>query len=73
MLRYASSFAIAAYVYVRLTLQDSRALPAELFTKPSNLANFSTFYESVKYNPLGFFILKSTKNQVKFLKSIHFF
>jgi len=47
MLRCASSFVIAAYVYVRLTPQDSRALPAELFTEPSNLACFSTFYECI--------------------------
>jgi len=45
MLRYVSSFVIAAYEKVRLTPQDSRALPAELFTKPSNLVCFLTFYE----------------------------
>jgi hypothetical protein len=33
---------------VRLNPQDLRALPAELFTKPSFLANFSTFFEFVK-------------------------
>ncbi|PIP07190.1 MAG: hypothetical protein COX51_07120 [Syntrophobacteraceae bacterium CG23_combo_of_CG06-09_8_20_14_all_50_8] len=50
MLRCASSFVIAAYEKVRLTPQDSRALPAELFTKPSNLACFLTFYEFIKGN-----------------------
>jgi hypothetical protein len=35
MLRYAASFVVAAYVKVRLTPQALRALPAELFTKPS--------------------------------------
>jgi hypothetical protein len=34
MLRCASSFVIAAYETVRLILQESRALPLELFTKP---------------------------------------
>jgi hypothetical protein len=48
MLRCAASFVIAAYVNVRLIPQDLRALPAELFTKPSVLANFSTFFEFVK-------------------------
>jgi len=47
MLRCASSFVVAAYVYVRLTPQDSRALPAELFTEPPNLACFSSFYEFI--------------------------
>ena len=41
----ASSFVIAAYVYVRLIPQDSRALHLELFTVPSTLA---TSYEVVK-------------------------
>jgi hypothetical protein len=35
MLRYAASFVIAAYAKVRLIPQDLRALPSELFTKPS--------------------------------------
>jgi len=35
MLRRASSFVIAAYAKVRLTPQALRALPAELFPKPS--------------------------------------
>jgi hypothetical protein len=43
--RCASSFVIAAYVYVLLIPQDSRALHLELFTVPSALA---TFYEPVK-------------------------
>jgi hypothetical protein len=42
------SFVITTYVTVRLIPHDSRALPLELFTKPSNLASFSTFYESIK-------------------------
>jgi hypothetical protein len=45
MLRCAASFVIAAYLKVRLIPQDLRALPAELFTKPSKWAYFSTFYE----------------------------
>jgi len=48
MLRCAASFVIAAYAKVRLIPQDLRALPAELFTKPSEFVNFSTFYEIVK-------------------------
>jgi hypothetical protein len=36
MLRCASPFVIAAYDKVRLTPQDSRALPAAFFTKPSD-------------------------------------
>jgi hypothetical protein len=48
MPRCAVSFVIAAYVKVRLIPQDLRALPAELFIKPSFLANFSTFFEFVK-------------------------
>jgi len=35
-LRYASSFVIAAYWYVRLTPQDSQALHLDLFTVPSH-------------------------------------
>jgi hypothetical protein len=35
MLRCAASFVTAAYVNVRLIPHDLRALPAELFTKPS--------------------------------------
>jgi hypothetical protein len=48
MLRCAASFVIAAYAEVRLIPQDLRALPAELFTKPSKLAIFSTFYTFIK-------------------------
>jgi hypothetical protein len=33
---------------VRLTPHDLCALPAELFTQPSNLDNFLTFYEFIK-------------------------
>jgi hypothetical protein len=47
MLRCAASFVVAAYVRVRLTPQDLRALPAELFTQPSFSVHFSTFYEFV--------------------------
>jgi hypothetical protein len=36
--RYASSFVIAAYFYVRLMPQDSRALHRELLAVPSILA-----------------------------------
>jgi hypothetical protein len=44
MLRYASSFVVAAYAMVRLTPQDSRALPAELF------------YEAVEFEQLFDFL-----------------
>jgi len=49
MLRCAASFVIAEYTEVRLTPQDLRALPAELFSKPSEFAIFSTFYEGVNF------------------------
>jgi len=42
--RCASSFVIAAYVYVPLIPQDSRALHLELFAMPSTVA---TFYEVI--------------------------
>jgi hypothetical protein len=42
LLRCASSCVIAAYLYVRLIPQDSRALLLELFAVPSRLA---TLYE----------------------------
>jgi len=48
MLRCAASFVIAAYDEVRLIPQDLRALPAELFSRLSKLAIFSTFYEFIK-------------------------
>jgi hypothetical protein len=47
MLRCAAFFVIAAYGHVRLTPQNWRALPAELFTQPSFSPYFSTFYEFV--------------------------
>jgi hypothetical protein len=49
MLRYASSFVVAAYGKVRLTPQDSRALPAELFTKPSRKQGFYDFLRGRQY------------------------
>ena len=54
MLRCASSLVITSYEKVRLAPQDSRALPAELFTEPSNLACFSTFYEFTNIGALDF-------------------
>jgi len=48
MLRCAASFVTAAYANVRLIPQDLRALPADLFTKPSIMAKFSTFYGFIK-------------------------
>jgi hypothetical protein len=54
--RCASSFPrlregrLAAYFYVRLIPQDSRALHLELFTVPSTLA---TFYEVVNMDVKG--------------------
>jgi len=59
MLRCAASFVVAAYAQVRLTPHDLRALPAELFTKPSNLFSFWTFYESINLEKGGFFYLSS--------------
>jgi hypothetical protein len=47
MLRCAAFFVTATYVQVRVVPQNLRALPAELFTKPSLPAHFSTFYEFV--------------------------
>jgi hypothetical protein len=41
--RCASSFVIAAYFYVRLIPQGSRALHLELFTVPSSLMTFYGF------------------------------
>jgi len=38
--RFASSFVVAAYFYVRLMPQDSRALHLELFAVKSTLATF---------------------------------
>jgi hypothetical protein len=43
MLHCAASFVIAAYARVRLIPQDLRALPAELFTKPSQFQEFRDF------------------------------
>ena len=43
MRRCAASFVTAAYAKVRLIPQDLRALPADLYTKPSITANVSTF------------------------------
>jgi hypothetical protein len=47
MLRCASSFVIAAYVRVRLIPQDSRALPLELFTKPSTSPSSLIYYDII--------------------------
>ena len=43
MLRCASTLVIAAYAKVRLTPRNSRALPADFFTKPSSLGTLNTF------------------------------
>jgi hypothetical protein len=43
MLRCPASFVIAAYLKVRLIPQGLRALPAELFMKPSYSAGFLLF------------------------------
>src|SRR4030042_2312451 len=48
MLRCASPFVIAAYVYVRLIPQGSRALPAAFLRSRPNFKAFVTFNESVK-------------------------
>jgi hypothetical protein len=45
MLRCASPFVIAAYITVRLIPQASRALPAKLFTKPSQIEGLSFFFK----------------------------
>jgi hypothetical protein len=47
MPRCAAAFVIAAYVNVRRIPQELRALPAELFTKSSNLDNYPTFCEFI--------------------------
>jgi hypothetical protein len=47
MPRCAAPFVVAAYAKVCLTPQDLRALPAELFTKPSNFVKFWIFYEPI--------------------------
>jgi hypothetical protein len=47
ILRCASSFVIAAHAEARRIPRDLRALPAELFAKPSEFSVFSTFYEVV--------------------------
>jgi hypothetical protein len=47
--RCASSFVIAAYFYVRLISQDSRALHLKLFTVPSDVM---TFFEVTKVSSL---------------------
>jgi hypothetical protein len=49
--RCASSFVIAAYFYVRLIPQDSRALHLELFAVPSTLAIFYQVIKEVKPRP----------------------
>src|SRR4030042_1468288 len=47
MLRCASPFAIEAYVYVRLTPQGSRALPAAFLRSRPTFKAYATFYDSV--------------------------
>jgi len=44
MLRCSAPFFTAAYAKVRRMTQDLRALPADLFAKPSIMTKFSTFY-----------------------------
>jgi hypothetical protein len=41
MLRCAASFVTAAYVEIRLIPQALRALPLELFAKPSRIGGFA--------------------------------
>jgi hypothetical protein len=48
MLRCVSSFVIAAYVKVRLTPQDSRALPAAFLQSRPIFTTIKLFYEVVK-------------------------
>ena len=48
MLCCASSFVVAAYAKVRLTPQESRALPLELFAKPSQMRRFTDFSGDIK-------------------------
>ena len=50
MLRCASYLVTATYVQVRLIPQDSRASPADLFTMPSQMEHFLTFYDVVYHN-----------------------
>src|SRR4030042_180555 len=51
MLRCASSLVVAAYAKVRLTPQDSRALPAAFLRSRPKFKAFTTFYEFVKSLP----------------------
>jgi len=46
MLCCASSFVVAAYAEARLTPQESRALPLELFTKPSQMRRLTDFFRT---------------------------
>jgi len=48
MLCCASSFVVAAYAKVRLTPQESRALPLELFAKPSYIKRVTDFSGHIK-------------------------
>jgi hypothetical protein len=57
MRRCAASFVTAAYAKVRLMTQALLALPADLFTMPSIMAKFSTFY--------GFIIFTYPEKTVK--------
>jgi hypothetical protein len=50
MLRYASSLVVAAYSEVRLTPQNSRALPAGFLRSRPKSKAFVTFYEGVIFD-----------------------
>src|SRR3989339_2023039 len=80
MLRCASSFVVAAYDKVRLTPQDSRALPAELFTKPARKQGFYDFLpvrQRCSASPLLGRLKKSderidqARNRVALLEDVH--
>ena len=56
-LRFIPRLVTATYVQVRLIPQDSRASPADLFTIPSQMGHFLTFYDVVNNRRrLGLFV-----------------
>jgi len=60
MLRYASSFVIAAYEKVRLIPQDSRALPAAFLRSRPIFTTFKTFTRSFSSRYAAFSVSGST-------------
>jgi hypothetical protein len=50
MLRYASSLVVAAYGEVRLTSEDSRALPADFLRSRPKSKDVATYYEVIIFD-----------------------